>query len=119
MTLLMSLIHETGGTMRQSFFCRTYVVLALAIAASQQTARRRPESPPIKHIRKNVQGWTVRVDSRLVGAEKELGCTALRTLANKLHSIKLVMPRKPLRKLLEVLEEVWAMSQKPQRGACE
>jgi hypothetical protein len=76
--------------------------LVLVVTASQENGSRHPEAPQIKHIRKNLQGWVVHVDSRLVGAEKELGRTALRTLATKLHNITLVMPRKPLRKLREV-----------------
>ena len=88
--------------MKQFLFGHACVVLALAIAASEQNAGHPLDAIRIKHIRKNVQGWTVHVDSRLVGAEKELGRKSLRTLANKLHSIKLVMPREPLRKLREV-----------------
>jgi len=48
---------------------------------------------PVSHATRDLEGWTVHVDDRLLsGADKELGDQGLRLLANRLYDIKLVLP---------------------------
>ena len=61
-----------------------------------------PEKPTSHTIRK-VEGWTVRVDDRLLTApNEELGTRALRFLENKLSDIKVVVPEDKWKKLQTV-----------------
>ena len=46
----------------------------------------------IEHERQTVEGWTVHVDTRLLGPEKDVGGPALKILAAKLYGITLVVP---------------------------
>jgi hypothetical protein len=58
---------------------------------------------PTSHTNRNVEGWTVRVDDRLLnGADAELGKRALRFLEAKLSDIKAVVPADKLTKLQAV-----------------
>jgi hypothetical protein len=57
-------------------------------------------SKPKSHTNREVEGWTIRVDARLLqGPEAELGTHALRFLEAKLSDIKAVVPYEKLRKL--------------------
>ena len=57
-------------------------------------------SKPTSHTVKKVEGWTVRVDDRLLTApDDELGTRALRFLEGKLSDIKVVVPADKLKKL--------------------
>ena len=66
--------------------------------------KEKPEPPkPTSHTDRNIEGWTVRIDDRLLKApDDELGTKALRFLENKLSDIKVVVPADKLRKLQEV-----------------
>jgi Carbohydrate esterase, sialic acid-specific acetylesterase len=66
--------------------------------------KEKPEPPkPTSHTDRNLEGWTVRIDDRLLKApDDELGTKALRFLENKLSDIKVVVPADKLRKLQEV-----------------
>lgn len=58
-----------------------------------------PDQPTARVVR-NLEGWTVRVDERLLKApDTELGTRALRFLENKLADIKAVVPADRLKKL--------------------
>lgn len=58
---------------------------------------------PASHTARTVEGWTVRVDDRLLRPPNdELGRRALRFLENKLADIKLVVPADRLKKLQAV-----------------
>ena len=60
-------------------------------------------SKPTSHTVKKVEGWTVRVDDRLLTApDDELGTRALRFLEGKLSDIKVVVPADKLKKLQAV-----------------
>jgi len=60
-------------------------------------------SKPSAHTAINLEGWTIRVDTRLLQAPNEaLGKRALRFLENKLADIKVVVPQGPLKKLQAV-----------------
>lgn len=63
-----------------------------------------PELPkPASRTTRNIEGWTVRVDDRLLCAPNEaLGARALRLLEAKLADITYVMPAAPLAKLQAV-----------------
>ena len=67
-------------------------------------AKAKPEPPkPTSRTTRTVEGWTVRVDDRLLkGPDADLGTTALRFLENKLADIKVVVPADKVRKLQAV-----------------
>jgi hypothetical protein len=64
----------------------------------------KPEPPkPTSYTVKKIEGWTVRVDDRLLKApDDELGARALRFLENKLSDIKVVVPADKVKKLQAV-----------------
>jgi hypothetical protein len=85
------------------------VVLLLLFFALLSIGRKAPagEEPkpakPTSHTVRKLEGWTVRVDDRLLQpAHDELGKRALRFLENKLADIKAVVPRDRLEKLRAV-----------------
>ena len=58
---------------------------------------------PTSHTTKTVEGWTVRVDDRLLnGPDADLGTRCLRFLEAKLADIKVVVPADKLKKLQAV-----------------
>ena len=58
---------------------------------------------PTSHTNRTIEGWTVRVDDRLLtGTDVELGKKAIRFLENKLSDIKVVVPRDKVKKLQTV-----------------
>jgi hypothetical protein len=60
-------------------------------------------SKPASHTPRQVEGWTVRVDDRLLaGSHEEEGRRALRFLESKLADIKAVVAPEPLEKLMAV-----------------
>jgi Carbohydrate esterase, sialic acid-specific acetylesterase len=63
--------------------------------------KERPEPPkPTSHTNRPIEGWTVRIDDRLMRApDDELGRRALRFLESKLGDIKAVVPPDQLKKL--------------------
>jgi hypothetical protein len=93
-------------------FARTLGLLALlgAPAAGAADPPRPPAPPPrakeplpASHTPRVVEGWTVRVDDRLLEPEHdELRRTALRFLENKLADITVVVPPDRLKKLRAV-----------------
>jgi hypothetical protein len=68
-----------------------------------EAGRKLPDSEPAKpvsHALRDLEGWTVRVDDRLLAPPNEvLGARALRFLECKLADIKAVMAAEPLKKL--------------------
>jgi hypothetical protein len=63
------------------------------------------DAPPIPkvHTERNVEGWTVHIDNRLLdGDDKKLGEHALRILANRLYDIKHVVPAEKVKLLQKV-----------------
>jgi putative heme-binding domain-containing protein len=63
-----------------------------------------PSDKPASHTVRTLEGWTVRVDNRLLqGPNAALGTEALRFLEHKLSDIKAVMPADNLRKLQAVV----------------
>ncbi len=66
--------------------------------------KERPErAKPTSHTDRKLEGWTIRVDDRLLsGADEELGTKCLRFLEGKLSDIKAVVPADKVKKLQEV-----------------
>lgn len=79
------------------------LLLALAPLAALHGAEK-PESPkPASHAVRNIEGWTVRVDDRLLAPPNNaLGTRALRFLEYKLSDIQAVMAAEPLARLQAV-----------------
>jgi hypothetical protein len=77
------------------------LVSLLLLFGSTATAADPPK--PASHTDKKIEGWTVRVDDRLLKApDEELGRRALRFLEAKLIDIKAVVPAERLEKLQTV-----------------
>jgi hypothetical protein len=75
------------------------LVPAPAAAAGKEAEPARPTS----HTVRQLEGWTVRVDDRLLQPPNdELGKRALRFLENKLADIKVIVPEERLKKLQAV-----------------
>jgi hypothetical protein len=62
-------------------------------------------------VERTVEGWTVRVERRLLGEKKEIGERALRLLEAKLFAIGRVVPEPALRRLREVT--IWVGVEDP------
>jgi arylsulfatase A-like enzyme len=59
---------------------------------------------PASHTNRKLEGWTIRVDDRLLkGPDEALGTRALRFLENKLSDITIVVPEDKLKKLQSVV----------------
>jgi len=59
---------------------------------------------PTSHTDRRLEGWTIRVDDRLIEEpNKELGTRAIRFLEAKLSEIKVVVPEDKLKKLQSVV----------------
>lgn len=91
--------HEFGNA-------ETYVLVgdALARGMLELLAPPRKEAPdpakPTAHTELPLEGWTIRVDDRLLkGPDEALGKRSLRFLEGKLSDIKAVMPADKLKKL--------------------
>jgi hypothetical protein len=95
--------HEFGNA-------ETYFLVGDALGKAMArllTPNQRPEAvepaKPASHSLRSVEGWTVRVDDRLLRPPNEtLGTTALRFLGSKLFDIKGVVAPEPLAKLQAV-----------------
>jgi len=58
---------------------------------------------PVSHTTRDIEGWTVRIDDRLLNdADSALGTRAVKLLTARLVGITAVMPETPLAKLREV-----------------
>jgi hypothetical protein len=80
------------------FLCFTlFAFLPAACLADTEPAK------PTSHTERKLEGWTIRVDDRLLEAPNdELGKKSLRFLENKLADIKVVVPEDRLKKLQAV-----------------
>ena len=80
----------------------TVNTLFLALTLTVPHANAQPAKPEL-HSTRNVEGWTVHVDRRLLdGTDVDLGRRALRLLADRLYEIKLVMPGDKVQRLQQV-----------------
>jgi hypothetical protein len=87
---------------------KKHFLVTLAVLASLSPPQGYPgqsnEAPkPTSHTTRRLEGWTVRIDDRLLQApNKEVGERALRFLENKLADIKVVVPADRVKKLQAV-----------------
>ena len=82
---------------------RLAVLVAILCFATAPTVRAADPAKPTSHTLKTIEGWTVRVDDRLLKQpDAELGTRALRFLENKLADIKVVVPTDRVKKLQTV-----------------
>jgi len=92
--------------MRTRQLALTVFLLACGLsAAGAADPPRKPSEPekPTSHTVRKLEGWTVRVDDRLLQEPNvALGTRALRFLENKLSDIEAVMPEDKVKKLQSV-----------------
>ena len=80
------------------------LLVFLGLAAPGLRADKPEPAKPTSRTDRKVEGWTVRVDDRLLRApDDELGTRALRFLENKLADIKIVVPADKVKKLQAVV----------------
>jgi len=74
---------------------------SLFFTAIGQSAEPKPEpSKPTSHTDRKLEGWTIRIDDRLLkGPDEALGTRALRFLEGKLSDIKVVVPADKVKRL--------------------
>ena len=85
---------------------KNILVPILALYSSATFAAEKP-ALPTAYTNRNVEGWNVRIDNRLLsGDAAPLGERALKVLNAKLVDITLVVPEKPLAKLRAVTIEL-------------
>ena len=75
---------------------RIAVLLILAPALAAQ------EPLPTSHTERDIEGWKVHIDDRLLETDNPVGTAALRILANRLYDIKLVVPADKVARLQKV-----------------
>jgi hypothetical protein len=79
------------------------LILVLSVAAPVFGEPTEP-AKPTSHTERKLEGWTIRVDDRLLkGPDAGLGTRALRFLEGKLSDIKAVVPEDKLKKLQAVV----------------
>ncbi len=83
---------------------KQFLAVLLLVALSQGLICAQDGSPlPRSHTRRDIEGWTVHIDDRLLaGPDKALGDHALRLLANRLYDIKIVVPADKVARLQKV-----------------
>ncbi len=91
-----------------SRICSIFYLLTWAsfVPAQDKPAEPKKIEPvaPLPRTNRTVEGWTIRVDDRLLkGPEEELGAKCLRFLEGKLADIKVVVPKDKLEKLQSVV----------------
>ena len=82
-----------------------FILVLFALSAAAAQPQKQPDEPakPTSHTDRHLEGWTIRVDDRLLQApNEELGKKALRFLEGKLSDIKVVVPEDRLKKLQTV-----------------
>ena len=80
-------------------------VIAMSLLTAPVMAADAPPLPPLpaSHTVRQIEGWTVRVDDRLLAGEGAAqGERAIKLLTARLVGITMVLPEKPLAKLREV-----------------
>lgn len=83
-------------------FCLS--VLAIHVPIRAQGAEAKPVPPlPASHTTKQIEGWTVRIDDRLLtGDDAATGERAIKLLTARLVETSILVPEKPLEKLRQV-----------------
>ncbi len=82
--------------MRRPRFFPPALLLAAALLAGApalpQPRKPKPFVPTTEYVDRKIEGWTVRVNRKLVGEQKELGERALRLLDLKLYDVRRAVP---------------------------
>jgi hypothetical protein len=87
----------------RSFLAAIVVTSMLSPMALAKSADRDQVPPPLSRTARNIEGWKVLVDDRLLASpNEEFGSRALKMLEAKLVDITYVMAREPLEKLRAV-----------------
>ncbi len=90
--------HEFGNA-------ETYFLVGDALGEGMLNLLRSPQaddepSKPVSHTNRELEGWTIRVDDRLLqGQESALGTRALRFLEGKLSDVRAVVSQEKLKQL--------------------
>ncbi len=91
--------HATNSTVSRA--TRWLLIIGLLIASTAVVANE--HSKPDAHQVQSIEGWTVRVDQRLLeGDDAALGRRALRLLGDRLYEIQLVVPAARVEQLRKV-----------------
>lgn len=88
---------------------RSTIAILLLLAATALAGDAQAKLPPLpqSHVTRQIEGWNVRVDERLLGGEgAALGERALKLLTARLVGISVVLPEKSLAKLREVTIQI-------------
>ena len=86
--------------MKRTVFMAVICAAAAPLFSDSALAQQTIASKPASHTIRRVEGWTVRVDDRLLAPPNEaLGIRALRFLEHKLSDIKAVVAAEPLARL--------------------
>ena len=88
-------------------FAAVSCLLRLPVTASETPAKS-PRPKPMHHTQRDLCGWTVRVDDRLLAntTNNALGTRALKLLEARLIAIAAVMPDEPLKRLRQVIIQI-------------
>ena len=82
---------------------KSLLIVLLSLACARVFAAKLPTA----HTTQNIEGWSVRVDNRLLtGAGAEVGGRALKLLTARLVAITIVVPEKALAKLRTITIEL-------------
>jgi hypothetical protein len=73
-----------------------------SFANASETPAKSPRPRPTHHTQRDVCGWMVRVDDRLLGTNNSLGTRALKLLEARLIALAAVMSDEPLKRLRQV-----------------
>ena len=85
---------------------KTYILTFAAIFCIRASAAE-PHALPIAHTTRDIEGWSVRVDDRLLNGDGAvIGTRALKLLTARLVAITIVVPEKSLAKLRAIPIEV-------------
>jgi hypothetical protein len=91
---------KSAGGFRGAFAAWACTIAAVAAVGEDKPAA---DPKPERHDTRSIEGWTVRVDARLLeGPNQSLGDTALKLLAADLFAIARAVPTDRLAKLQEV-----------------
>jgi hypothetical protein len=72
------------------------------VSAKEAGKKEETKNPWPEHVEKDLEGWTIHVDKRLLKEEKEVGDVALRILGFKLMEITYRVPEESVEKLRKV-----------------
>lgn len=103
--------------MRALSICLTLILPSAVSWAADVLGIGGPEGvkyePTSNYPRRNIEGWTVYVNHRLLEDQKELGRRTLRLLSVKLYDINREVPQKALEKLHQI--PIWVELKHPRR----